>query len=152
MHEDATLGTKKAMTYVRSVHDRVRTGRGHVYGALGSTTKERGSVMDPNELSPGIRDLVIWLNSMGFQTTDSGDGTNFREGMECAVPYPMVAMRTSARHMVQDARRLRAALMGRSVDLNRKGIAIEASYSPIDDVAILVLTGVLSSDIKRQKS
>lgn len=43
-------------------------------------------------LSPGIRDLVIALNEAGFDTTDSGDGSNWKEGMLCALPYRHVAI------------------------------------------------------------
>jgi len=38
-------------------------------------------------ISPGVADLVAELNAAGYRTTDSGDGTNFAEGMECALPF-----------------------------------------------------------------
>jgi len=42
---------------------------------------------DWSHISEGVRDLVITLNNAGFETTDSGDGTNFKNGMEHALPY-----------------------------------------------------------------
>ncbi len=43
-------------------------------------------------LSPKIRKLVRKLHEWGYGSTDSGDGTHACEGMECAVPYPMVVI------------------------------------------------------------
>ena len=34
----------------------------------------------------GVRSLVKDLNERGYTTTDSGDGSNFKEGMSCALP------------------------------------------------------------------
>lgn len=47
---------------------------------------------DREGLSPGIRLLVEALDAAGFRTTDSGDGTNWAAGMECALPYRHVAV------------------------------------------------------------
>ena len=44
-------------------------------------------VIDLEGISPGVRDLVKDLTERGFVTTDSGDGTNHAEGMECALPF-----------------------------------------------------------------
>ena len=48
-------------------------------------------VRDPLEewahIAAGVRKLVADLNKRGYETTDSGDGTNHKEGMECALPY-----------------------------------------------------------------
>lgn len=42
---------------------------------------------DYEALNPGVRDLVWELNRRGYETTDSGDGTNHANGMEGALPY-----------------------------------------------------------------
>ena len=34
------------------------------------------SGFNPADLDPGIRDLVVYLRSCGFETTDSGDGVS----------------------------------------------------------------------------
>lgn len=46
--------------------------------------------IDYTKISPGIRELVRKLNEAGFVTTDSGDGSNYENGMECAIPFPNV--------------------------------------------------------------
>jgi hypothetical protein len=38
-------------------------------------------------LAQGVAGLVRGLKAAGFHTCDSGDGTNYGEGMECALPY-----------------------------------------------------------------
>jgi hypothetical protein len=46
---------------------------------------------DINGLDAGIRKTVLWLNSLGFKTCDSGDGSK-AETMECARDYPHVVV------------------------------------------------------------
>jgi hypothetical protein len=111
--------------------------------------------MSLNELSPKIKDLVVWLNSQGFTTTDSGDGSNFDNGMGCAVPYPMVAMEIHSHSIVEITHRLYELLVGKGVKFDvcdpSKSYGpptIEASYSPVDRVAVIVLTNILSADLK----
>jgi hypothetical protein len=36
----------------------------------------RDNDFDPNFLDPGIRRVVVWLRSLGYRTTDSGDGVS----------------------------------------------------------------------------
>ena len=45
------------------------------------------SDFDINDIAEGVRQEVQWLNDFGFPTCDSGDGSNFEAGMECALPY-----------------------------------------------------------------
>jgi len=40
-----------------------------------------------NALAPGIKDLVIELNELGYTTTDSGDGSNLAKGMTCGLHF-----------------------------------------------------------------
>lgn len=40
-----------------------------------------------DDVSPGVRHLVDLLNAAGYETTDSGDGSNHAAGMGCALPY-----------------------------------------------------------------
>ena len=111
-----------------------------------------------NELSPEIKELVVWLNERGFETTDSGDGSNHAEGMECASEQPMVAIQVD--HpliLIQEADRLYQELKAKGVDLippesdcDCVGItwpAVHASYDPVDGMAILVLLNVTSKDV-----
>ena len=97
-------------------------------------------------LSPGVRDLVVLLNANGFETCDSGDGSNHAAGMEGAFEGPMVAISTSPERMVYDAHRLLRFLHGLI-----EGPKIEASYDPADEIAIILLTWELTKDIDDKK-
>lgn len=67
-----------------------------------------------DKLSPGIRNAVLWMRKNGFETTDSGDGSNYGQGMECAVPYPMIAIVVSKADLLDEADRL--------AELDRKSV------------------------------
>lgn len=127
-----------------------------------------GSDLDIGELDPGIRDVVAWLRARGWQTTDSGDGTTKLEGttpeerqrLTCGsetepvmvLPFPHVIIRVDpAPRLVTEAVRLcselsrfllvRPAESGdtRVGSLADHGVDIEATFSPIDGVATIML-------------
>lgn len=83
----------------------------------------------------GIRGAVEWLNSAGFKTSDSGDGSHFRDGMEGAMEDPMVYIVSNPCSLVRDANRLRDMLDGVG------GIEIQAMYGPLDGNAGILVTG-----------
>ena len=102
-------------------------------------------------LSPGIRDLVVWLNKSGFETTDSGDGSNHEDGMECASPYPMVAIEVPDKeHLIHYTDRLYDMLIRRGVEFGNDddSPAIQASYNPEDGYPMIVVINVLSEDVQ----
>lgn len=47
-------------------------------------------VLDLADISPGVRKLVAALREAGLWTSDSGDGSNYEAGMDCALPFPHV--------------------------------------------------------------
>lgn len=110
-------------------------------------------------LSPGVRDLVILLNELGFRTCDSGDGSNYAHGMGCAVPFPMIAIETDRSNLCSEADRLMHVLEERGVSFEPKTQEagedspeaqfphIDATYSPQDGHAVIVLYNVLSRDL-----
>jgi len=55
-----------------------------------------------DELDPGIRDIVRILNNLGYQTTDSGDGSKYPE-MGCAMPYRNVALVIEAGELIHES-------------------------------------------------
>jgi hypothetical protein len=111
-------------------------------------------------LSPGIRELVVWLAGAGFPTVDSGDGSNYEAGMEGAVPYPMVVVLSEPELLVEDARAIKRLLEDRGVSFNAgkhvelydgEGITwpqIQATYDPHDESAVIVILNVLSKDVE----
>ena len=115
-------------------------------------------------LSEGIRDLVILLNEENFHTTDSGDGSNYQDGMGCAVPFPMVAMVVDDPvDLILETDHLRTFLEGYGIDFAPPEGAyenppetitwpsIQASYDPYDKLGIIVLTNVLSEDLELER-
>lgn len=104
--------------------------------------------MNLEELNPGIRGLVSWLNNKGYVTSDSGDGTNYKNGMEGALPYPSVVI-------VREKHRkdLREAAITLHQELEDRGVAFFApeadvcySYSPKSGVEMILITGVCDKD------
>lgn len=92
-------------------------------------------------LDPGVRRLVVWLASEGFETCDSGDGvTKPASGYEEAEREPHVYMIVTPTTMVGEAHRLLDLLQDNDVDA--PDMLIEATYSPIDMTAALALHGV----------
>lgn len=93
-----------------------------------------GPEPDYATLDPGVRELVRELRAAGFDTTDSGDGSKvtWQEG---ALPFRHVVAQVEPADLIREAHRLQA-LAGH---LGLTGWGIEASYSPADGVALLVL-------------
>lgn len=103
--------------------------------------------MNFNEINPGIVKLVAMLQAEGFVTTDSGDGiTNVELGMDDALDFPHVFMVVDADQMIAESHRL-WALLEPAANFNPRVDAppdqplgvIEASYSPINEIAVLSL-------------
>lgn len=105
-------------------------------------------------LSPEVRDLVVWLNEQGFETTDSGDGSNFKAGMEGALSFPHVFMKAEPKILVHEGRRLYRLLEHRGIDFKPHLIdpqfpyypQIQATYDPHDETGVLLLMHVRSED------
>ena len=98
---------------------------------------------DPDALTPGIRQTVVWLRRNHFDTTDSGDGiTNVLAGMEEALEFPHVVMVVKPELLISEAKRLKKLCEDTNIPLDDANIGIEASYSPLDGVALIMLVGV----------
>ena len=86
---------------------------------------------DYDSLSPGIRDIVRELHRHGYHTTDSGDGTNFKEGMEGALPMRHVF------GVLLDGENLRT--VGDDLLAMYPAAKVEVSYSPNDGQAVFAI-------------
>lgn len=108
------------------------------------------------DLDPGIRRTVLWLQKNEFRTTDSGDGvTKFQcaEPMEGALEYPHVVCAVASDLLASEADRLAELVHDLGVDVVPNGLrepgqaGISASYDPGDGVAIIVLAGVGDAEL-----
>ena len=109
------------------------------------------SEIDYDELDPGIRETVRWLNERGFRTTDSGDGSKAAE-MPCAMAEPNVAISVAPADLVQEADRLHRLLTEAGIHFSAIGTGgrfIQASYDPADGTAsaCVLLIGVGDRDL-----
>lgn len=118
-------------------------------------------LFEEKNLDPGIRKTVCWLRrELWFNTTDSGDGvTKFERlttttdedraeildeengAMEC----PNVAIVVDPTRLVEESERLHDAVLGRIPSLSAAheyDFQIQASYSPIDQTAVILMLGV----------
>ncbi len=97
--------------------------------------------IDLDALDPGIRRTVAWLRSLGYDTSDSGDGKTKVGSMECALDFPHVAIRLQFSHdLASTANELWS-------DLGKAGITVEsgmivASYDPADSSVVILLSGI----------
>ncbi len=98
-------------------------------------------------LDPGVVRLVTGLRSEGFQTTDSGDGVS-KPADARAMDVPHVFIRCdSVEHGISEARRLLLVLMDAGLNVERDGWDVQLSWSPLNNVAVVLLTGVSDADL-----
>ena len=105
---------------------------------------------DMTTISPKVRRLVAVLRRDElFHTTDSGDGSNLAAGMGCALPFARVAGVCAPELMIGKADRIRALLEHHGVTFDpAEGRNIEATYSPVDGVATIIVIGVTDEMLK----
>lgn len=98
------------------------------------------------EIQPTMVRTVAWVRSLGFETTDSGDGvTNVDAGMEGAMSVPHVVARVPTHALVAYADVMWGAVRVRGLD--RRGATVEAVYGPGDGVATVVIYGVTDANL-----
>jgi len=108
---------------------------------------EPRKVFDPKGICPGIRGAVAFFRANGFETTDSGDGSYFKMGMEGAMEEPMVAMKSSPDTLARDAQQVWDL-----IDVEgRECPAIEATYYVSEDTAIILVYGKALLELKGPK-
>jgi hypothetical protein len=101
-----------------------------------------------DEIQPTMQQTVAWLNQMGFQTTDSGDGAS-NEGMGCEISRPHVFMQSQWHTVIHDATLLQ--MLAKAYWADGVELKVEASYDPGDGIAILSLWGVTDASPLREK-
>jgi len=92
-----------------------------------------------DQVSPNLQSAVRFLWNHGFETTDSGDGTNFENGMEGAIPYDHVAIQMQDNMLSKIPHRTEEL----QVLLDRNGcgsILVEATYFPRERICIILVS------------
>jgi len=107
-------------------------------------------------LDPGVNRLVNLLRSVGFETTDSGDGvTKFVPGSgwdrDELIEAPHVFIQVMRGEVIRESERLVRVLALHGVEvkaINTDGDPfIQASYDPVNGVGILELYNVTDEDL-----
>lgn len=101
-----------------------------------------------DEIDPGIRRVVRWLNDHGFSTNDSGDGRtkltgdgkplperdSSDQGYNCVLPFPHVVMSVPVDQLGSECDRLRDLLIEQDIPVGIQGvdesITIQGTYDP----------------------
>lgn len=96
------------------------------------------SSFDIKQVDPGVRKLVRFLRSNGYNTTDSGDGVS-KEDIEGALDIPHVFMTVDADEGVRRADKLRRLLIDSFGIESCQDSVVEFSYNPDDLVGVLSL-------------
>lgn len=101
--------------------------------------------MTRDELNPGIVKAVELINSMGFRTTDSGDGETHDYECDRDVGYVVVVLRDD-QPLERSANRIALGLRGQGVELaapgSAEGTMITASYSPHDGFRLVDISNI----------
>lgn len=109
-----------------------------VYNPVAKTARPKPSdEVALDALDPGIRNVVSFLRSRGFETTDSGDGVS-KPADERVFEVPHVAIPSTPSAMVLEADYLDALML----EEFGEGWHVEASYSTEGRSAILLVLKV----------
>lgn len=111
------------------------------------------SEINYDNISKNVRNLVRLFNDNGFHTTDSGDGSHYQEGMEGAIPYPMIAIKLEAHafNAVKDSYRLQKLLIDNGLSISKlmhdDEPTIQLNFSPVCGLALLIVSHITDKDI-----
>lgn len=100
------------------------------------------SNFDYEQLCPGIRNAVRWFHQGSWETTDSGDGSLYKEGVEGSFSEPMVAVSVrDPRHLFTDSCSLYEGLEKSMSDEDFEKIDVQAMYQPRNSVSCILVIG-----------
>ena len=91
--------------------------------------------MNYDELNPGIRKTVKLLNSVGWETTDSGDGET--HDYECDRDVGYVVVVSTPQDVIHDSDLIHSFLESYGVEFSLTSTSIQATYSPVDGYAFV---------------
>jgi hypothetical protein len=114
--------------------------------------------MNYDEIDPGVRKLVQWLNENGFKTSDSGDGkSKLAEDNEGILDFPHVNIICTPGVMVHLANLLCQKINKLGIKLGEQGTLkepfIQASYDPcLPDIGSIMLCNVDDAMLEEAQS
>lgn len=91
---------------------------------------------DLNKLNPGIKNAVSFFRHRGYETTDSGDGTNFNNGMEGSLPYDHVAITVQNSILIEAATHIQDLLLRNQCN----NVLVEATYFPKEKISVILIS------------
>ena len=116
------------------------------------------------ELDPGIRGTVRWLNDRFFETTDSGDGfskfkdDDFPKSRPELIPFPHVIMVVPSIVLIDETDRLAELInsaglkvLARGPELTEGEINIDATYDPAQPEDGIIMLFGLNDEMLRSK-
>lgn len=102
----------------------------------------------PDDINPGVKRLVHWLNSLGLRTVDSGDGQTHDH--ECDRPDPYVVIMSEPHALVPTSLALRDMIEDLGIEVSPQGqgrVYIQANFDPVDGYAFIDLNGMTDADL-----
>lgn len=105
---------------------------------------------DPEELNPGIRRTVAWLQQQGFDTCDSGDGET--HDFDCDHPTAYVALVVDPTRLAFESDRLADLISNLGIPVlpmaptleedDPATVTIQASYCPAEKMALIYIARI----------
>lgn len=98
-------------------------------------------------VQPTMQRTIRWLQSLGMEPTDSGDGvTNVEADMECALDFPHVFIPFDQLGQGKVAADLIWSQI-RTIAEDNTDISVEAGYSPEDGLTTVALYGITDANL-----
>lgn len=96
--------------------------------------------MNYETLDPGIREVVRWLHSLGYKTTDSGDGySKLPDERAMNVAHVAIDVSDAERHENNLVWLANYLVYAHCHQHGLPKAVVEASYSTLDDKSLLML-------------
>lgn len=111
-----------------------------------------------DDLDPGIRETVVWLNALGYETCDSGDGkTKFEAGSRWNKEFlrdhaHVVIKLRRASDILVASRQLKADIEALGISVKLGGVTIQATFDPRDESALIDVMYLDDRELARARS
>lgn len=107
------------------------------------------SAQELADISPRVREAVEYLRSCGFETCDSGDGSNATDGMACAIGERHVVVQCSPDDLVATTRDVAAATQ-REPFSDWNNVFVQGSWIPGEQGLVWVAESSAVANAKKE--